>query len=47
MPSKDLHLEDDILVSREKNIEIFDPPPGRSTFFEWLKLDPRQEPVAS
>ncbi len=36
MPSKDPHLEDDILVSREKIIEMFDPPPGRSTFFEWV-----------
>lgn len=30
MPSNDPHLEDDILVSREKIIEMFDPPPGRS-----------------
>lgn len=36
MPSNDPHLEDDILVSREKIIEMFDPPPGRSTFFEWV-----------
>ena len=36
MPSKDPHLEDDILVSRDKIIEMFDPPPGRSTFFEWV-----------
>ena len=36
MPSEDPHLEDDILVSRDKIIEMFDPPPGRSTFFEWV-----------
>gem|GEM_PF-3108818 len=34
MPSKDAQLEDDILVSRDKIIEMFDPPPGRSTFFD-------------
>ncbi|MDG1242808.1 MAG: hypothetical protein P8R37_04965 [Opitutae bacterium] len=36
MPSNDPHLEDDLLVSREKILEMFDPPPGRSTFFEWV-----------
>jgi hypothetical protein len=27
-------VEDDIAVRREEIIEMFDPPPGRSTFFE-------------
>jgi len=29
-------LEDDILVSRDKMIEMFDPPPERAIFFEWV-----------
>ena len=36
MPSKNPHLEDDIPVFRDKIIKMFDPPPGRSTFFEWV-----------
>jgi hypothetical protein len=36
MSKHDPHTEDDILVSREKILELFDPPPSKSAFFEWV-----------
>lgn len=36
MPSEDPHLDDDLLVNREKILEMFDPQPSRSTFFDWV-----------
>lgn len=36
MPSEDPHLEDDLLVCRERILELFDPQPSKSTFFDWV-----------
>ena len=36
MPNEDPHLNDDLLVNREKILEMFDPEPSRSTFFDWV-----------
>jgi hypothetical protein len=30
------HIEDDLVVKRETIIKLFDPPPGRTTFHEWV-----------
>jgi hypothetical protein len=30
------HIEDDLAVKRETIIKLFDPPPGKTTFHEWV-----------
>lgn len=35
MSKKELEIEDDVLVRRETIMELFNPAPSRSTFFDW------------
>jgi hypothetical protein len=37
MRKQELEIEDDVLVRRETILELFNPPPSRSSFFEWVK----------